>query len=395
MKKKISIVISLFLLLLIHTSCDQEEQINSSKSVESEITIDKSAQIPFEPTTLKKDEIAENSCDDPLETILYGGQHIVVGKVYISNDDENLFVTYDVSSTNWWLQETHLYVGDIEDAPFGNTGNPKIGHFPYHGDHDLTKEYTFTIPLDQLDDCFSVISHAVVVLKENGSVSSKETAFGYGENEFDGSRWGWFLDFCEQSCDKTDDGEDSDNEESQDGSNGDNNNGQTGNTGEEQSNCTDAYAFNTLIENDAYCFEDDGFNTWGWTNKIAYSDDFYRLPPVVQIFPIYADAFHCDISQGVQIGEVQVTISAGDSEAMAKISYVISDKDFTLTDLNLYVGIYDYPMNSNDQKTIDFDYFNYSLNDFGIDQSINNIPWPLQDVYFIAHARVCPTAALP
>lgn len=395
MKKKISIVISLFLLLLIHTSCDQEEQINSSKSVDSEITIDKSAQIPFESTTLKKDEIAENSCDDPVETILYAGQHIVVGKVYISNDDENVFVTYDVSSSNWWLQETHLYVGDIDDAPFGNTGNPKIGHFPYHGDHDLIKEYTFTIPLDQLEDCFSVISHAVVVQKENGSVSSKETAFGHGDNEFDGSRWGWFLDFCEQSCEKDGDGENSGNEDPLEGNGEEENNGQTGTTDEKQLDCMDAYAFNSASESNAYCFEDDGFNTWGWTNKINYSNDFYRLPSVVQIFPIYASAYGCDISQGVQIGQVEVTISAGDSEAMAKISYVISDKDLTLTDLNLYVGTDAYPSDSNDQQTIAFEYFNYSLSDFGIDQSINNIPWPLQDMYFIAHARVCPPAALP
>jgi hypothetical protein len=168
MKKNISIVISLFLLFLIFTSCEQEEQINSLKSVESEIIVDKNAQTTLEPTALTKDEIAENSCGDPKETILYAGQHIEVGKMFISNDEEYLFVTYDVNDTKWWLKETHLYVGDIEKAPFVSSGNPKIGHFPYHGDHDLLKEFTFTLPLGDLVVCFYIISHAVVVLSENG-----------------------------------------------------------------------------------------------------------------------------------------------------------------------------------------------------------------------------------
>ena len=398
MKKNISIVISLFLLFLIFASCEPEEQINSLKSVESEITIDKNAQTLLEPTTLTKDEIAENSCGDPKETILYAGQHIKVGKVIISNNEEMLFVTYDVNDTKWWLKETHLYVGDIEKAPFVSSGNPKIGHFPYHGDHDLRKEVTFTIPLEHLDDCFSIISHAVVVMSENGSNTSSETAFGYGKNEFDGNRWGWFLDHCVESCDDNDDGDNDDGsgeDEDEDGSNDDNDDGSDDDgSGGNNSDCLEGYAYNSVNANAALCFMDEGFDSWGWTNEIVYSDDYYRLPPVTQRFPIYANADECDLQNGSIIGYLDITISAGDSQATAKIAYVINS-DLIISDLNLYVGTDAYPLDTNDKQTISFEYYNYSFNDFGVDYSINNIAWPLTDLYFIAQATVCPSEVKP
>jgi len=417
MKKNISIVISLFLLFLIFTSCEQEEQINSLKSVESEITIDKNAQTLLEPTTLTKDEIAENSCADPKETVLYAGQHIKVGKVLISNDEDMLYVTYDVNDTKWWLKETHLYVGDIENAPFGSSGNPKIGHFPYHGDHDLLKEVTFTIPLEDLDDCFSIISHAVVVISENGSSTSSETAFGYGDNEFDGNRWGWFLDHCVESCDDNDDGDNddgnndddddddgSDDDDNDDGDNDDGNNddddgsdddgSEDDGNGGNNSDCMEAYAYNSVNASVASCFIDDGFDSWGWTNELVYSEDFYRLPPVTQRFPIYANADYCDLQNGSIIGHLEITISAGDSQASATIAYVINN-DLIIADLNLYVGTDTYPLDANDKQTISFEYYNYSFNDFGVDHSINNIAWPVTDVFFIAQATVCPSEVKP
>jgi len=394
MKKNKSIVISLFLLFLIFTSCEQEEQINSLKSIESEITIDKNFQTPLEPTTLTKDEIAENSCGDPKETILYAGQHIAVGKMHISNNEDMLFVTYDVNDTNWWLKETHLYVGDIEDAPFVSSGNPKIGHFPYHGDHDLSKEVTFTIPLEDLDDCFSIISQAVVVLSENGSITSSETAFGFGDHEFDGNRWGWFLDHCKESCEDNNDGSDDDGSDDDDDDDEEDDGDQDENNDDYNSGCMEAYAYNSIITNVAFCFIDEGFDSWGWTNKIVYSEGYYSLPPVVQSFPIYANADECDLQNGSIIGQLEITISAGDSQAIAKIAYVINS-DLIISDLNLYVGTNAYPMDTNDKQTISFEYFNYSFNDFGIDHSINNIAWPLTDVFFIAQATVCSSEVKP
>lgn len=156
-----------------------------------------------------------------------------------------------------------------------------------------------------------------------------------------------------------------------------------------------AYAYNSVNEPKAYCFSDDGFDTWGWTNEIVYNEDFYKLPPVVQNFPLYTDAYDCDLEKGTIIGRLEITISAGDSQALAKIKYVINNSDLVLSDINLYLGLGAYPIDENDNETISFDYFNYSIHDFGTDRSIDNIPWPLDDVYFIAQATVCSREALP
>jgi len=397
MKKNISIVISLFLLFLIFTSCEQEDQINSFKSVESEITIDKNAQIPLEPTTLTKDEITENSCGEPVGHDLYAGQHIMAGTVFISRDEENLYVTYDLSGTEWWLKETHLYVGEYEDVPQGNSGNPKIGNFPYHGDHDMTQEYSFTLPIDDegLEGCFIIIAHAALVSKENGTITSSETAFAFGEdkygepNEFTGNRWGWYLDYCLEPCeDQGEEGnegeEGEDEEEDSLSENEDDGNGETGLI------CEDTYAF---YDSNASCFTSEG-NGWGWSNKIDYDDAYYILPGgVTYILPLYESNEACDISTGIPIGHVEVTVQAGDGEALASIKYVLDIEEWSIQDIQLYVGSVSLLSESNNLETLTFENFNYVLEDFE-DNYIEGVLWPF-DAYLIAYAKICPPETNP
>ena len=166
MKKKTSITAGLVLLFLVIFSCEQEDQIGAFKSTESENSTFKKANDPLN-IVLDQEEVEEIECDQTIRRDLWAGQNILVGAIFIKKENEELVITYDLSSTEieteWQLKESHLFVGDINDAPFTNSGNPKIGHFPYQGDHDLVNEYSFRIPLDELNDCFSIITHAVVV----------------------------------------------------------------------------------------------------------------------------------------------------------------------------------------------------------------------------------------
>ena len=79
------------------------------------------------------------------------GQDIEVGLLWISNNDEELTITYDLadpdsdSDTDWWLTEMHLFVGDIDDAPFTNSGNPQIGQFPTHGPEEMTQSFSHSV----------------------------------------------------------------------------------------------------------------------------------------------------------------------------------------------------------------------------------------------------------
>ncbi|GAI71767.1 unnamed protein product, partial [marine sediment metagenome] len=47
------------------------------------------------------------------KTNLIAGQHTIAGSVTVSNDGENLFVTYKTSD-GWLMNATHLYVDTVE-----------------------------------------------------------------------------------------------------------------------------------------------------------------------------------------------------------------------------------------------------------------------------------------
>lgn len=140
-------------------------------------------------------------CGDGKTVDLFGGQHILVGHVDISNDGTNLYVTYHATG-GWSLTELHLYVGDISLMPYNKAMNPTIGHFPFkvEGLPFPTYSYTFTIPMATLPRCFEVVAHAVV--KNGGQTETAymlenlfTTAFGTGH-------WGGYASYCKEDCEQ-------------------------------------------------------------------------------------------------------------------------------------------------------------------------------------------------
>ncbi len=103
---------------------------------------------------------------DTVTVDLLAGQHMDVGSVTVSNDASNLTVTYETTG-GWYLAETHLAVADsVAGIPQTNSGNPKVGHFPYAMEHDpWVTSYTYTVPLGSWTPGTSlcVAAHAVVV----------------------------------------------------------------------------------------------------------------------------------------------------------------------------------------------------------------------------------------
>jgi len=116
--------------------------------------------------------------------ILYAGQDIPVGTVEVSNDAENLYVTYIINEEGWYLTETHLHVACLEsEIPQNKKGNPKPGQFDFKTEHEYFEEITeepFVISLDDIGCCNPVIAaHAVVCklgeVQEPTLVSNNET----------------------------------------------------------------------------------------------------------------------------------------------------------------------------------------------------------------------------
>ena len=348
-------------LILLLTSCDQQGEMEILESSNSSIQIDKSKQIILQPTTLTKSEISEASCGESKVVTLTAGQHIDVGTVTVSNDETNLYVVYETTG-NWVITETHLYVGTEAGIPLNGGGNPKIGHFPYHGNDDSP----FTIPLAGLGDEFVIVAHAVVKKVIDGQTVQSETAFGCGEFSFPGNRWGCYFDYEKQEC--------------------------------EEDKCMDAFAYKTARPKHSHCFLDDGFTQVGWTNNFSYrglSIGHYQ-------FPLYVNTEECDPTIGGQeVGYIDMITFSTEDGLFTTVTYNITSSDYVLNEVNLFIGLEKYPRDASGNFTTSPDAYTYNAVNLDENELTKKSysftkPWPGQkydasfhDVYVIPYAKIC------
>lgn len=308
--KKIIYLFSAILLLFTFSSCDEQFEVQNPESIDSQITVNKNSQIKLTPTTLTKSQIMDMSCGEPTIMTLYAGQYMDVGTVTVSNDENNLYVTYEVTG-EWWLNETHLYVGcEGTTPPLNKSENPVIGDFPFHGEHGNVKNYSFEIPLSEFDcatDCFVISTHATVVKLDNEeNIIQDETAFGCGDDStpFPGKRWGCYFDYCLEDC---------------------------------EDDCIDAFGrknsepFRTCLSMNI-----DGNNKWGWSNKLPYY--FLNTYPDygLEIYSNIGDG-DCDITGNNYLGFVVIT--PADNGAEINIQYMLNtNSQYEISEVNLYVG---------------------------------------------------------
>lgn len=138
---------------------------------------------------------SDGTSGEIFSTPAFAGQTIEVGKVSATMDSEYLNITYALTG-DWYLTETHLWVGQCDQLPVNDQGNPIIGSFPYQTTHDGNiTTYTYQIPISSLPEGgYCISAHAVVVKKVDGVVVQKETMFAYG-TDFEGKRWGWYYQY--------------------------------------------------------------------------------------------------------------------------------------------------------------------------------------------------------
>ncbi|UCE94106.1 MAG: hypothetical protein JSV73_02150 [Flavobacteriaceae bacterium] len=419
MKKKKSIVIGLALLFVSFLSCDSEDQIDSLNSINGSSSLEKSVNQEPQTILVTKEDIETQSCDEPVKFPLMAGQHIEVGAVYVSNDENYVYVRYEITETEWSLKETHLFIGDLDDAPFTNGGNPQFGQFTYQANHDFVHEFLYTDPIDDDTEEISIIAHAVVVQRDGDNTTANETAIAEGQTEFEGNRWGWIINYqiaeCEgdeneeggsslQDSDESDDDGTDDDGNDDDGNDDDGTNSGTtiggidgtngssnGDTGSD-SGCMDAYAYSN--DTQSTCLLDE-FGQWGWTNLVNENSQHYIPGGVDYTYPLYASAFQCDTSNSILIGEMKLNVQGGDGKLYAKVDIVLNNQDLSITDINLYFGSGKYPLDERGQTTLSSDAFDINLTDLNQKSfSATWIEWDPES-YFIAHVKVCPEALLP
>lgn len=162
-----------------------------------------SLQPSLQSSLSNSDEVAEKpikgaSCGNVTVVDLIAGQNMKAGYVIVSNNKKSVFVTYKVNE-GMNIEELNLYVGDFRLMPKTKTGNPIPGQFTFVKKFsEPMREYTFTIPIFLMRNCFKVAAHATLRdIKEK----STEGAWGQGLaiNESEGS-WGMYFGVCKQSC---------------------------------------------------------------------------------------------------------------------------------------------------------------------------------------------------
>lgn len=363
--KRITFLLSLTFLFFTFSSCNEQLEINDPESVDTEISIDKKSQIQLSPTTLTKSQIMDVSCGEPVTGILYAGQNIEVGTITVSNDEKNLYVTYEVTD-DWWLKETHLYVGSRSDFPLNGGDNPVIGKFPYHGDHGLVKSYPFTIPLADLEKCFIISAHASVVkLDDKDKVIQSETAFGCIDKSetWEGSRWGCFFEYCKEEC--------------------------------IEDNCMNGFAFkypHTGNDKWSYCFLDDSFENWGWT--MGPFDNSKRYNNI----PLYTNGEKdgtCKPENATAIGYAEFSID-DPSKNEVHVKIVLENPNYMLKKSHVYIGEDKYPLKEG-TPTIDPYYYGNTngvlVNTMTDTYTITNVN--SSSFYIIIHVDICPVEDNP
>jgi hypothetical protein len=316
-------------------------------------------------------EIAEISCgDSKIIPLLAGRSDKLIGNVTVSNNGETLYITYNTEG-NWIIKSTHLYIGPDDEIPSYNSGYPKLWRFPYHAFpgyyRSLVQNYTFAIPISNIDlECTTIVANAIVKNKKTyryksafayeiatDEIHSNYEHYYYGNYYCNQRNWNKTIDYCKQTCDEY----------------------------------IKSFAYSTGKPERSFCFLDEGFSYWGWTNGKIFG---------VHTLQLYANVDGCDWSTGEYVGYVRINYNSLDNKG--KIQFITADTDYSLKETYLYIGAEKYPTNNLGEEIIDPEKYPYihknlegniTMDEYDIEidnHFIDNIPEG--GFYVIAYATV-------
>lgn len=140
---------------------------------------------------------------------LVAGQNEVIGTVTVSEDGDDISVTYSLHD-DWYMTESHLHLAtDCDDIPQTGSGNPKPGRFDYSRNYDpAVQEDTYVIDQSAAgfvdNDELCIAAHAAVFEDADGDGvfddgERGETAWGEGDPFTE--RGNWAMHFEYEVCD--------------------------------------------------------------------------------------------------------------------------------------------------------------------------------------------------
>ena len=115
------------------------------------------------------------------EYSLCASQTMNVGHIDVSNDNDKLYVKYQITEPDVCLTETHLQAANyLVDIPQTKKNNPIPGKFDNSMEHSCVTDYTYTIPLGQLTDEIFIAAHAAVrTLSSGATYACADGVFDY------------------------------------------------------------------------------------------------------------------------------------------------------------------------------------------------------------------------
>ncbi|HUM51340.1 MAG TPA: hypothetical protein PK431_05965 [Chitinophagales bacterium] len=128
----------------------------------------------------------------------YNAHTINIGNVVVANDDDYVYVTYQITNSQWKLSQVHMYIGLEENIPENRYDEVLPNQFPNKVTfkRTLVSSYTFVFPTADIDDCFIVAARATVV-KQNRCSSDPEFAWAQGTPFASRCRFaGYYSELC-------------------------------------------------------------------------------------------------------------------------------------------------------------------------------------------------------
>ncbi len=212
-------------ILFVFSSCVKNDHLNVVKNeLDVEVSKDMSTNARADGIISKYDLIV--------------GQNEISGTATIGLTTDHgiqmLYITLDTYNTDWVIGTTHIYAGTYANIPLNNSGNPKIGNFPYgSGDinsFSLLNDYaagtlkqssTYVLSLDEVEttlvvdplssdppkECFTLLIHAETYkidlvmdpLSSGGglipSIVQEETSWA-GGSQLSGGSWAMENEIC-------------------------------------------------------------------------------------------------------------------------------------------------------------------------------------------------------
>ncbi|WP_109438966.1 hypothetical protein [Aquimarina sp. AU119] len=259
--------------------------------------------------------------------LLVGSRKIEVGNVNVSNDEENLYLTFKANS-NYLMKKVYLYIGAKQNIPFYSNGFPNLRKFnykafPYY--FGGMKEATYVIPLSSIElDCFEIVAYSKIYSKKSNCFY---TSFAYDQtldqeytyyNHYYGcvyyGDWIRSFEYCKQTC---------------------------------KADCTEVYGYH---EDCGIC-ENGNLNTF-----FAYSFLDRRGEAGVDV-ELITSPEGCDITNSEEVGHINISSI---SETKLKIEYQLST-GYEMCELSFSYGISRFNTPNNYSQQFDTPTTSYSF----------------------------------